>query len=58
MAALKAGTKINYDGASGPMDYNQYHNVFGPFDAVQVDLQGNSQIVQTFSAADLGAVTK
>jgi branched-chain amino acid transport system substrate-binding protein len=55
---LKAGKKINYDGASGPMDYNQYHNVFGPFDAVQVDLQGNDQIVQTFSAADLAAATK
>jgi len=58
VAALKAGTKIDYNGASGPMDYNQYHNVFGPFDAVQVDLQGTSQIVQTFSAADLAAVTK
>jgi ABC-type branched-subunit amino acid transport system substrate-binding protein len=55
---LKAGKKINYEGASGPMDYNQYHNVFGPFDAVQVDLQGNDQIVQTFTAADLAAATK
>ncbi|MDQ2960776.1 MAG: ABC transporter substrate-binding protein [Candidatus Dormibacteraeota bacterium] len=55
---LKAGKKINYDGASGPMDFNQYHNVFGPFDAVQVDLQGNEQIQQTFTAADLNTATK
>src|SRR5579864_4787682 len=26
LALIKAGTKINYDGASGPLDYNQYHN--------------------------------
>src|ERR1700688_93736 len=24
---IKAGTKIDYEGASGPLDYNQYHNV-------------------------------
>src|SRR4029077_2541956 len=23
---INAGTKINYEGASGPLDYNQYHN--------------------------------
>ncbi len=57
LAALKAGTKINYEGASGPMDYDQYHNVFGPFDAVVVGLDGNLQTVQTFKADELKAAT-
>ena len=35
LALIKAGTKINFDGASGPLDYNQYHNVFGPYAAFQ-----------------------
>jgi ABC-type branched-subunit amino acid transport system substrate-binding protein len=55
--ALKAGKSINYDGASGPMDYNDQHNVFGPFDAVQSDASGKLQVVQTLSAADLKAAT-
>src|ERR1700726_1319794 len=32
---IKAGTKINCEGASGPLDYNQYHNTFGPYAAFQ-----------------------
>jgi len=56
-AAIKAGTKINYEGASGPMDFNQYHNVFGPFDAVRVDLQGNLQTIKTFTADELKTAT-
>lgn len=45
LALLKAGKKINYEGASGTLDYNQYHNVFGPYGAFQVDLKGKeSQI--------------
>lgn len=57
VAAIKAGTKINYEGASGPMDFDQYHNVFGPFDAVRVDLQGNLQTIKTFTADELKAAT-
>jgi branched-chain amino acid transport system substrate-binding protein len=55
---IKAGTKINFDGASGPLDYNQYHNVFGPYAAFQQD-PGTGQQVQTqvLSAADLAAAT-
>jgi branched-chain amino acid transport system substrate-binding protein len=58
VAALKAGTKINYDGASGPMDYNDQHNVFGPFDIVQADTSGKMVTVQTLSAAELQAATQ
>lgn len=50
---LKAGTKINYEGASGPMDFNDHNNVFGPFDAVQSDATGNVQPVLTITAQQL-----
>lgn len=58
LAALKSGKKINYDGASGPMDYNQYNNVFGPFTAVQLQSDGSYKTVATLSATDLAAATK
>jgi branched-chain amino acid transport system substrate-binding protein len=31
VALLKAGTKINYSGATGPEDFNSYHNTFSGF---------------------------
>jgi ABC-type branched-subunit amino acid transport system substrate-binding protein len=57
MDDLKAGKKINYDGASGNMDYNQHHNVFGPYEMVRSDLSGNEQVVGTISASQLEAAT-
>jgi len=55
---LKAGTKINYDGASGPLDYNQFHNVFGPYAAFQQNPgTGQQDQIQVLSAADLAAAT-
>jgi hypothetical protein len=57
MADLKAGKKINYDGASGNMDYNQFHNVFGPYELVRSNLAGVEQVVGTVSAAQLEAAT-
>jgi ABC-type branched-subunit amino acid transport system substrate-binding protein len=57
MADLKAGTKINYDGASGNMDYNQFHNVFGPYELVRSNLAGVEQVVGTVSAAQLEKAT-
>jgi ABC-type branched-subunit amino acid transport system substrate-binding protein len=57
LSDLKAGKKINYDGASGNMDYNTYHNVFGPYELVRSDLTGNEQVVGTISAAQLEAGT-
>ncbi len=54
---LKAGTKINYDGASGDLNYNQYNNVFGPYGAFQVNLSGQEQQVMLLSAPDLAAAT-
>jgi ABC-type branched-subunit amino acid transport system substrate-binding protein len=58
LALIKAGTKINFDGASGPLDYNQYHNVFGPYAAFGTDpASGQQNPTQTLSAADLAAAT-
>jgi neutral amino acid transport system substrate-binding protein len=57
LALIKAGTKINFDGASGPLDYNQYHNVFGPYAAFQQSLAGKQVQVQLLSAADLAKAT-
>ena len=50
---LKASQKINYEGASGPMDFNSHNNVFGGFDAVQSDASGNVNVVQTITATQL-----
>ena len=58
LALIKAGTKINYEGASGPLDYNQFHNVFGPYAAFGTDAaSGQQNPTQTLSAADLAAAT-
>jgi ABC-type branched-subunit amino acid transport system substrate-binding protein len=58
LALIKAGTKINYEGASGPLDYNKYHNTFGPYGAFQQDPASGQQVqVQVLSAADLAAAT-
>ena len=57
LADLKAGKKINYDGASGNMDYNQFHNVFGPYAAFQQSLAGQQVQVAVMDAAALGAAT-
>jgi len=54
---VKAGTKINYEGASGPLNYNTYHNVFGPYGAWQQSLAGQQQVVQTMTADQLAAAT-
>ena len=58
LALIKAGTKINYEGASGSLDYNQYNNVFGPYGAFQADATTGVEVqVQVMSAADLATAT-
>lgn len=55
---INAGTKINYEGASGPLDYNQFHNVFGPYGAFQQDASTGQQVqVATLDAAALAKAT-
>jgi ABC-type branched-subunit amino acid transport system substrate-binding protein len=37
---LKAGKQINYQGASGTMDFNDHNNTYGPFDVVASNSAG------------------
>ena len=57
LTMVKAGTKIDYEGASGPLDYNQYHNTFGPYGAFQESLAGQQVQIGTLDAAALAAAT-
>jgi branched-chain amino acid transport system substrate-binding protein len=58
VAALKAGKATRYQGAAGPYDYNDQHNVFGAFDIVQADATtGKLVTIQTLSADELKAAT-
>jgi ABC-type branched-subunit amino acid transport system substrate-binding protein len=57
LAFIKAGTKINYQGASGELDYNKYNNTFGPYGAFQSTTAGVEQQVSVMSAAALAAAT-
>ena len=57
LALLNKGTKINYEGASGSLDYNSYNNTFGPYGAFQASASGIEQQVTVMSAAALAAAT-
>ncbi len=52
-ALLSAGKDINYEGASGPVDFNQFGNVAAGFEAVKVDTQGNAKVLLDIGAKDL-----
>jgi branched-chain amino acid transport system substrate-binding protein len=55
---LKAGKRITYVGASGPYNYNAFHNVFGPFIAVRATGTGSGyETVATIPADQLAAAT-
>jgi hypothetical protein len=56
-AALAAGKRITYIGASGPFNFNQYHNVFSPFVVVKATPTGDYKTTYTISASDLKAAT-
>lgn len=57
LTLLKGGKKINYEGASGSLDYNSYNNTFGPYGAFVVDSTGAEQQVGLLSSAALAAAT-
>jgi len=57
LTLIKAGTKINYEGASGDLNYNQYNNTFGPYGAFKVNTAGVEQQVYVMSATALAAAT-
>ena len=58
VALLKAGKKINYEGASGPIDFDSTHNVTGPFDVVQADADGVEHTIMTITADDMAAAQR
>jgi len=57
LSLIKAGKKINYQGASGGLDYNKYNNTFGPYGAFQSTLSGVPKLVYVMSANALAAAT-
>jgi ABC-type branched-subunit amino acid transport system substrate-binding protein len=57
LALIKAGTKVNYEGASGDLDYNMYNNTFGPYGAFQASASGTEEQMYVMSAAALAAAT-
>ena len=57
VAALKAGKEINYEGAVGSDDFNQYHNVFSDYDAIQFDASGTVHTILTLTQDQLAKLS-
>ena len=58
LALIKAHKKIDYEGASGSIDYNKYHNTFGPYAPFIANATtGNEVQGSPLSAKILGDVT-
>jgi branched-chain amino acid transport system substrate-binding protein len=55
-AELASKHRIRYVGASGPVDFNKWHNSTGEFDAVRCDLS-RQQPIGTISAAQIAAMS-
>ena len=49
---LKDGKKINFEGASGPEDFDQYHNTFGDWDIAQFNADASKTNVILHVGAD------
>jgi len=49
---LQAGQKINYEGATGPQDFDEYHNTFGDWDIVQFSTDSTTRNVIMHVGAD------
>ena len=58
VADIKKGIKINYEGASGPMDFNNFHNVTGAWDVVHAngDSGGDTTTVETISGSTIQGI--
>lgn len=50
---LKAGKSISYDGASSSVQFDKYHNVYGPFDFLQYTSSGSVNTVKTLSPQEI-----
>jgi ABC-type branched-subunit amino acid transport system substrate-binding protein len=58
LAALKSGKKIDYVGATGIIDFNQWHNSGGGFEIAAYQSNGNLNLVTSISAAQLTPLIK
>jgi ABC-type branched-subunit amino acid transport system substrate-binding protein len=58
IAALKAGKKIDYVGATGLIAFNQYHNSTGGFEITAWLPNGSNPYVTSYTAADLATLLK
>jgi branched-chain amino acid transport system substrate-binding protein len=50
---IKAGTAINWDGSGSTVDFDKYHNVFGPFDVLHYNANGSTTSVTTITSTDV-----
>jgi branched-chain amino acid transport system substrate-binding protein len=56
VAALKAGHNIKYVGVGGPLDFDQNHQVYGPFGAYKAtDTNGGTQLILNLTADEIKA---
>ena len=58
LAALKAGKKIDYVGATGIIAFNQWHNSGGGFEIAAYQSSGNLSLVRSITAAQLAPLIK
>jgi len=58
LAALKAGKKIDYVGATGVIAFNQWHNSGGGFEIAAYQPSGDLALVRSITAAQLAPLTK
>jgi ABC-type branched-subunit amino acid transport system substrate-binding protein len=58
VAALKAGKKIDYVGATGLIAWNQWHNSTGGFEVTGYQPNGSTPLVGTITADQIAALTK
>jgi ABC-type branched-subunit amino acid transport system substrate-binding protein len=58
VAALHAGKKIDYVGATGLIDFNQWHNSTGGFEIASWQPNGDLPVVSLISAAELAPLIK
>jgi ABC-type branched-subunit amino acid transport system substrate-binding protein len=58
LAALKAGKKIDYVGATGIIDFNQWHNSGGGFEIAAYQASGGLNLVSTITAAQIAPLNK
>jgi ABC-type branched-subunit amino acid transport system substrate-binding protein len=58
LAALHAGKKIDYVGATGIIAFNQWHNSGGGFEIAAYQSNGNLNLVRSITAAQLAPLIK